>query len=170
MTAQAQAISKNYQGIGGWLLIPLFGIIINILLNFYYVYTEMFLPITSEEIQFMISPPVPYSDSTYLQVTGTFLFSIIGIVIFQILGFFLLLKFLLKSKDAPKLYILWCACNITFQIIILTLISFLPAVAEALSRSDYMESIKELSKTISAAFIWIPYFIVSKRVKNTFVC
>lgn len=162
-------VSKKYQGIAGWLLLPLLGIVIIIMQGFYYFLIE-YLPIFfSGDIYLILYPEVPYSDPSYLQRMIFFISCLIILIGFQLFSFFLLWKFLIKSKTTPKLYIIWIIGDIVGSIVILMMVCFFPAVGELYDLKEFMGLMKGLGQSIFSATIWIPYFIVSKRVENTFI-
>jgi hypothetical protein len=77
----------------------------------------------------------------------------------------LLWLFFRKSRRVPMLMVVWLLANTGGQIVDLLLAQQIAAVA-ALPDND---GIKELSRSVVGLLIWVPYFLVSKRVKNTFV-
>ena len=74
------------------------------------------------------------------------------------------LFFLRKSARVPRLFIIWLALNIIFQIIDQILIASIPDVAG----SSAPAIPAALIRSVTNAAIWIPYFARSNRVKNTF--
>lgn len=95
------------------------------------------------------------------------------LLVFEIVGnaFFILfsitLLFLLFTKDHrfPGLASWFLALNALFLVADFIAFDFIPAVA---SQKDPVV-LRNMGRAIVAALIWIPYFRVSKRVKNTFV-
>ena len=91
-------------------------------------------------------------------------FEIIGNTLFILSGIVLVILFFTKSHRFPKLLIAFYATNLLFIALDLVWASGIPAV----SAMDNTDSIKELVQAIAKCAIWIPYMLVSKRVKNTF--
>jgi hypothetical protein len=78
----------------------------------------------------------------------------------------LLVLFFKKSKKFPKLAIIWLLAIGVVQIIDFLLIQQIPSVA---SQPAGMDAIKYMGRSIVGIIIWVPYFLRSQRVKNTFV-
>ena len=76
-----------------------------------------------------------------------------------------MLLILLFSKSAvfPKTMITFLACNIAFLTIDMILCRQLSSI-----EGDLGDDSMELTRTVVGALIWIPYFLKSERVKNTF--
>jgi hypothetical protein len=79
---------------------------------------------------------------------------------------YLLLLFSRERKQFPTfiigLYIFLLLCAVVDMVMS-------AQVVEAISPGDGVQAIGRLGRTLVACCIWIPYFLVSKRVKNTFV-
>ena len=75
------------------------------------------------------------------------------------------LFFFRKSPLVPRLFIIWLASQLIIQTIDRLLVNRLPLAAEQ-SGSGVTSG---LGRAITNAVIWIPYFIWSIRVKNTFI-
>jgi hypothetical protein len=85
------------------------------------------------------------------------IFKLVGNAFFLIFDIVLIFLFFAKSYRFPDLMIAFIASYLLF------------VVGADVIPEGGAESVKVLCRTIIGAVIWIPYFLVSKRVKNTFV-
>lgn len=72
--------------------------------------------------------------------------------------------FFSKSRRTPAFAIAFYALSAVCLLIDHVWVGSIPEVASGADAS----SMKELARAIVVAAVWIPYFLVSKRVKNTF--
>ncbi len=150
------------KGIGGWLILVVIGLVIS--------------PIRIS--QFMLTTYWPiFRDGTWSVLTtpGTEAYHALWapLIFFEIIGnlgsialALVTLWFLVrKSRRTPNLAIGWLIWATAFVVIDFFAADLIPAVA---AQSD-PDSVKELVRSIVGAAIWVPYFLVSKRVKATFI-
>lgn len=100
---------------------------------------------------------------------------LIILVVFELLGNLLLLfyaiilvvLFFKRRSILPKLIIIYFIFYFLFHVVDFAL-SYL-IVGDYLTAADNQESIKEILSAALRGAIWIPYFLISERVKDTFV-
>ena len=148
-------------GIGGWLILPMLGLIIapirlGILLLTTYV------PIFTEGSWEVLT--TPGSDSYHSLWAPLLTYEIAGNIVYIVASIVLLVLLFRKHYSFPKWMIIFYATNLAFVGIDFVLADLIPAVAA----QQNPESLKELVRTMVGAAIWIPYFIKSQRVQNTF--
>lgn len=122
-----------------------------------------FLPIFSKGYWEILT--TPGSEAYHHLWAPLIIFEISGNILFILFDVFLIFLFFTKSYRFPLLYIIFLVSNLLFVVGDFFFADFIPIIA---AESD-PESLMEVARTIVAAMIWIPYFLVSKRVKNTFV-
>jgi hypothetical protein len=151
------------KGIGGWLIPPALALIFTPFLSGYQFYQDM-LPVFKSEVWNALT--TSGSAAYHPLWRSVIIIEVISNLILIIFTFWLLWLFFNKSNRTPKLFIVWLIMFPAIQIIDLLLTNQIPVVA-----ADPIdpETIKNLVRSIVAAAIWIPYFLISKRVKNTFV-
>lgn len=149
-------------GLGGWLTIVGFGLIVTPIVIFNLLLTEH-LPLFTDGSFALLT-----SESSEYYVPGlSFIMSyeILGNLILIFASFYLLFLFFKKSKFFPSYFIYFRLFNVLFlalDIIFAKMIFpeepiFDPTIA------------RDLFQVILAAAIWIPYMLRSRRVKNTFI-
>jgi hypothetical protein len=84
-----------------------------------------------------------------------------GLYIFLI---YLTIIFFKKKKAVPKTYIVFLITTLAVLILDSIVMEFIPVLSNEASVNNV-----EIAKAVISAAIWIPYFIKSVRVKNTFV-
>lgn len=92
-------------------------------------------------------------------------FELAGNALIILVGFIALLLLLRESKYTPTFAIAWLGLMAGIVALDYFISDLIPAVAE---QAD-TESLKELWRSATFAAVWIPYFLVSKRVRATFV-
>ena len=149
-------------GLGGWLIIVGFGLIITPIVIFNLLLT-LHLPLFTDGSFALLA-----SESSEYYVPGfSFIMSyeILGNLILILASFYLLILFFKKSKFFPSYYIYFRLFNVLFVVldIIFAKIVFPeePMFDPAIAR--------DLFQVIVAAAIFIPYMLRSRRVKNTFI-
>lgn len=149
-------------GIGGWLLVPLLGIILTPIRVGFDVYRDL-LPAFTPVVWSRITNPA--ADSYHPFTAPLIVFELIANIGIILLSLYLLRQFLKKSTGVPRLYIVFYSSLVAIQVIDLVFAAQIPSIASGINA----EMTKDLVKSVISAVIWIPYFLVSKRVKNTFV-
>jgi hypothetical protein len=160
--ASVPAATTGPRGIGGWLILPLLGLIFTPFRIGLQMVRDV-LPVLKPETWHALTTP---GTASYHPLWAPLIVFEVGancvLIAFSVA---LLWLFFRKSRRVPMLMVVWLLANTGGQIVDLLLAQQIPAVA-ALPDND---GIKELSRSVVGLLIWVPYFLVSKRVKNTFV-
>lgn len=69
-----------------------------------------------------------------------------------------------KSRSAPKIAIVWLSWNAGNGVVYYSLAQALPDLMD----SSDPDELKQIVRSLIYAVVWIPYFMKSKRVRNTF--
>lgn len=154
--------TKSYEGIRGWLVLPLIGLFINPIRISLLVFKDL-VPVFTEGHWNVVT--TPGSGAYHPLWAPLIIFECVGNGAFVIFSIVLLVLFFGKSRLLPKLMMFFLVLNFLFVAADFFFADLIPAVAEQSNPQD----VKELARSIVGAIIWVPYFFVSKRVKQTFV-
>jgi hypothetical protein len=157
----ATLVDARLQGIGGWLVLPAIGVVvqpIRVLVDF-------------------IGLLPSYATGTWANLTTAgsaayhplwaplLLFELganLALIVFTVL---LVVLFFQKRRSAPHVFIGVVAGSVVVQLADLWFANALPVVAAQMNAKDW----SELARGVINAVIWGTYFLVSRRVKSTFV-
>ncbi len=153
---------KKLEGLGGWLILVGLGIIaspIKISAQIYPVYSKLF---TGGSWAALTTP----GTEAYHPLWAPILISEISInVALALTWLFIAFLFLTKKRLFPKWYIGILVFTLAFMLVDAV------AIKAVLPNEEIFDpdTIKELARTLVTMLIWVPYMLMSKRVKATFV-
>jgi len=150
------------KGIGGWLILQALGLILTPFVIGYQLYRG--LPLLAPETWNSLTNS---SSPAYHPLWAPFILIELAAnlaLLAYTLG--LIWLFFKKSKRVPTLFIAWLLLLIGVQLVDFLLAGRIPAIAS--SDTFNRESIRDLIRSLVHAAIWIPYWIRSRRVRNTF--
>ncbi len=154
--------NEKPNGLRGWLILPAI-FLVTTPFNIGATLVRDFLPIFRDGGWALFTTPGsefyhPYwAPGITLEVVGNIL-----LIVFSVTLIFL---FFSKSYRFPLLFIIFISANFIFVLCDTFLAYSIPALE---ARND-PGVLKELIRSVVYAAVWIPYFLISKRVKNTFV-
>ncbi len=158
--AQANSSYKE-NSLGGWLIIPLIGLILTPFMLIFQIAQNGYF----DSGIWSVFHENGYENATALTISvGLELIYNLALLIFTIL---LLILFFKKRTSLPKLIIIFYALNVFVPIAELLLVLPLFPKEMATLGSD-RETYSQIGRSIIGAAIWIPYFMISERVKDTF--
>lgn len=158
----AQGERNELEGIGGWLLLVVLGLIVAPLRIGTMLY-QNHVPIFSNGTWEAFTSQ---SSEYYHPLWGPLItFEIIGNLVLIALGLVTLCFLFMKSRRTPTLAITWLVAGLVFVVADFFIAEMIPAIAD---QPTDTESVKEVGRSVVSAMIWVPYFLVSKRVKATF--
>ncbi|TWT11680.1 DUF2569 domain-containing protein [Reyranella sp. CPCC 100927] len=145
-------------GIGGWLILPMLGLLVTpvrMAIEFYLSFVPVLF--SAQGWDYVSSPDRhawfrPFIIAECVVNVALFVFTL-----------WLIYLFFTKARRVPGLFITWLVAT------------FLAQVADVVGAAGLLGSpptgadVRDLGRSLVSAIIWIPYFMVSKRVKNTFV-
>ncbi len=156
------ANDNELKGLGGWLILVALGLVVSpirILLTT----LQTFLPIFQDNSWATLTTP---GSPAYNAFWAPLL---IGEIVFNALlcGAYLYLIYLFFTKHClfPKIYIATLAVAVVFIPLDAWLVSMIMPNEPVFDP----DTAKEFGRSLVAALIWIPYMLVSKRVRATFV-
>ena len=154
--------NNKLNGLRGWLILVGIGIIfapIRLIAMIFPIYSQIFSNGTWEIL-------TTEGTNAYNSLWAPILLGEIGINILLIFTWlFIAFLFFMKKKIFPKVYI--SVLIFTFVFIILDAFAIKMVLPnEAVFDKD---TLKEMARSIIGMAIWIPYMLISKRVKATFI-
>ncbi len=151
-----------YDKIGGWLILVAIGLILTPLRLGFALFKDI-LPVFSAETWQVLT--TPGTEAYHPSWAPLLIFELVGNIIFIIFPIVIAIFFFQKRKVVPKLIIAFLLSNLAFVGSDYFLANTIPFVAS----QDDPASLKELARTLVGSLIWVPYFLVSKRAKATFI-
>ena len=148
-------------GIGGWLILPAIGLVLTPILLLVTI-TRDLLPALQPEVWNALTEPG--SQAYHPMWSTVILFEAVANVGFLVFTLWLGYLFVRQSSRTPAVFIVWLLINVAIQVIDLLLAQSIPVVAEESTAAVG----REIFRAILQAAIWIPYFLRSERVRNTF--
>ena len=153
---------KSLEGLRGWLVLVGINVVLGPWVLIFFIATT-FLPLFATEGWALITTPGTEHYHPFWKplVFGEMIINTLLVLMF----FFINYLFFLKKRLFPKFYI--------------AILIFMPAfiLADALLAKIVMpndpvfdvNTIKELSRSLFWGVVWVPYMLVSKRAKATFI-
>lgn len=154
------ASSTEPRGIGGWLILPIIGLIFTVC-RFSFTLTTYAALFTGPAWARLTTEGSPVYHPL---VAPLLIFEAFANLFFVCTAIALLVFIFLKHPLVPKIIIGFYTLNLVFISLDGALASFTPLFENAIPAIA-----GEFTRSIISAAIWIPYFLRSRRVKNTFV-
>ena len=156
-----QMEAQRYQGLGGWLILVAIHLV-STPIRFWTYLVHVFLPLfASGRWEAFTTPGGVY----YHPLQGPLMIAELSVnTITAVFAVVLLIFFFSKKSFFPMLMIVYLASNAVLLGADLTLSHQIPPIASQHSPVGF----RELAQATAWCAIWIPYMLVSKRVKATF--
>lgn len=161
-TQNIPSTKVQYDRIGGWLILVGIGLVISPFVSIYGVYNDL-LPAFSTEIWTVLT--TPGSNAYHPLWAPLLIYELLGNILLGLAPFILLIYFLRRHKIFPKLYIIFLASQMVFVLVDFILANSIPFIAQEGSGYSTWDMIESLVWPV----IWIRYFLVTDRVKGTFI-
>jgi uncharacterized membrane protein YqgA involved in biofilm formation len=153
--------NKDYDKIGGWLIICAIGLVLYPVQAVVSLFTEIMPALSSENWSRLT---IPGSDSYHPLWAPLLIAELIGNGCFLILSTGLIVYFFKQRKFVPRLATLFLAANFIF----VGLDCYFTQVVLSTTAPTSMGPTINFVRTLVASIIWITYFHFSQRVKRTF--
>ncbi|MNJ35843.1 DUF2569 domain-containing protein [Paenibacillus bouchesdurhonensis] len=148
-------------GLGGWLVLIQIGLYISIIARFVTMIQSLSMLSSSGTGSILTSPDSPYYHPIW---KTAFIFEGVSSVIMLLFTIIILTSFYQKKLILPRLMIIFYSVNFLLLLITILMLNEIPLAKEVQGAN----SISTLIGGILGCAVWIPYFIRSERVKNTF--
>jgi len=153
--------TERYSSIGGWLVLIGIGIVftpVKLLIVLLTIHRPLF---TQGTIVVLMDPAHPNYHPLFVPLV---VFEVIVNVVFIVWSTGNIYWFFGRRRFFPAVFITFVSVSLGVMFLDLVLMNMIPFIAA----SNDLSQLKEVIQSIVAACIWIPYFLVSKRVKGTF--
>ncbi|WJH30608.1 DUF2569 domain-containing protein [Paenibacillus sp. CC-CFT742] len=149
-------------GLGGWLILIQMGLFLTIVLLAVQLIQQIVPIFTTETWELLTSKQSDYYHALWGPVL---IFELVYNVLFLFFSLYTVYAFYSKKAILPRLMIIFYSVSLVVGIIDYLLLLQIPMASELEDGS----SMREIVKSVLTCAIWIPYFIKSVRVRNTFV-
>ena len=161
-SSTATTSSSQLKGLGGWLILVGFGLILGLIKVIAFVIST-FMPVM--EGNFLANVANPNAPEFIPNFVLLFYAELIVNAFLILMLIYLLYLFFKKNKSFPKNYIFISL----FAIIVIPVDAYLVSVVIPDEKIWDVETLKSFIQTLLSGAIWIPYMLKSQRVRNTFI-
>jgi hypothetical protein len=159
---QSTPIPLGISGLGGWLVLVQIGIYGTLLLTCMQLFLYSIPSFQAETWSLLTSK----ESEIYHPLWGPVItFEAVYNALLIVFCIYILFHFYAKKWILPRLMIIFYAGSLLFGVIDYSVLQLIPMAREA----DGGGSIRDLIRSFFTCVIWIPYFLRSVRVKNTFI-
>ena len=154
-------------GIGGWLLLPFLGLLVSLGITGLSLYSDV-LPALGSDIWPVLTTP---GSAVYHASWGPYLIAALVVNVVVILAALTLLFLGFGKRKVFPLGMIgfYVLCAIAMSLDVWAGEGFLAEAMPAEAAEMKPEAWRDFVRTITTGLLWSAYFLVSKRVKNTFV-
>ena len=156
------ATNAGPQGIGGWLLLPAIGLILSPIRLAFAIYTQATVLVTVTTQPAFTEPGSAFYHPNW---AGYAFASLASSVALFAATLYLAWRFFTRSPKLPMLYIQWMLAVVALQWADIAVVKHNAFPMAGMSDAELY---RDLVRAVIASAIWIPYFLYSKRVRNTF--
>lgn len=149
-------------GLGGWMILVQIGLYVSIFRIIVLIFNYVIPSFKPEIWEALTSPESSAYDSMW---KPSLIFESVANIVFVLFSIFLLVLLYLKKSTFPRWAIFYYATNLLVLIVDYVLM----ANIEVLQTMDEGNSMQDIGRLVVSCAIWIPYFLRSKRVHNTFI-
>ncbi|WP_367075035.1 DUF2569 domain-containing protein [Paenibacillus pabuli] len=149
-------------GLGGWLILIQIGLLLTIVLLAVQLIQQIVPIFTTETWELLTSKQSDYYHPLWGPVL---IFELVYNVLFLLFSLYTVFAFYSKKAILPRLMMIFYSVSLVVGIIDYLLLLQIPMASDLEDGS----SMREIAKSVLTCAIWIPYFIKSVRVRNTFV-
>jgi len=154
-------------GIGGWLLLPILGLLVSLVDSARVLWTTTFVILGPKMWSAYLNPNTVFYHSGWVPVM-----IIGGLMQFflAVLSVIALISIFLKKRYVPRLMIGVYVLAFCLAVLDVALIyQFFTTINRSWAHHMEPAVIRKFLITSGIVVVWVPYFIKSKRVNNTFV-
>ncbi|TCZ79352.1 DUF2569 domain-containing protein [Paenibacillus albiflavus] len=148
-------------GLGGWLILVQIGLYLTIILLVLQLFQNSLPVFTTDTWEVLTSIKSQYYHPLWGPVL---IFESIYNVLFLFFSIYILINFYGKKSILPRLMIIFYSVSLAIGVIDYLLVLQIPLARELEDGS----SLRGIVRSVITCAIWIPYFIKSERVHNTF--
>ncbi|WKL00573.1 DUF2569 domain-containing protein [Paenibacillus amylolyticus] len=149
-------------GLGGWLILTQIGLFLTVIFLAIQLVLYCLPMLTTETWELLTSEKSEYYHPLWGPVV---IFETVYNTLFLVFGIYTIIAFYSKKSIFPRLMIMFYSVSLAVSIIDYLLLLQIPMARELEDGS----SLRDIGKSVLTCAIWIPYFIKSERVHNTFV-
>ena len=156
--ATAMPVRDGPEGIGGWLILPMIGIILTPVQGL--MQTGKYYSGLAENYHLLTSAQRAFLG---LEIVGQIAIAFVFPVVLLILLFN-------KRRAFPRIYVIWATANLVFILgdLLATKILFGDLFEASGTPLIDGETFQALARAMVLLAIWVPYMRLSRRVRNTF--
>jgi hypothetical protein len=154
-------------GLGGWLILPLLGLFVTLFVVGAALVTDVIPLISGPSWSALTTPGSPVFHSSWAPYI---IASLVSNIVLFVGSIALLLLAFQKKRLFPLLMVAFYLTIVaTSAVDLWAYTSFLKEVLPDEVAANASAVTREFARSIVGCLIWIPYFMTSKRVQNTFV-
>ncbi len=149
------------RALGGWLWLPAISLVVR---PWALLYPLVSNAATYFDHRIWVAYTTAGSPDYSLGMAALLAYEVVANLGLVVLDVFAALLFLKRRREAPRTMIALIAASLILMVVDLGSAHFVPGTS-----GDHAQNARAISQSALAALVWIPYFLTSRRVRETFV-